>query len=69
MASRLSRRQRQDLRRRGLRPVTIWVPDPAHPGFKHEAERQSIAVSLSDRETGDMDWIETVSAFDEDAAR
>jgi hypothetical protein len=69
MSSRFSRRERQDLRRRGFRPVTIWVPNPAQPGFKQEAERQALAVSASDRASGIMQWIESISAFDEDAAR
>jgi len=69
MSSRLSRREKQDLRRRGFRPVTIWVPDPDAPGFQEEARRQAASVSASDRESGIMDWVESVSLFDEDAAR
>lgn len=32
---------REKLRLAGLKPVQIWVPDPAVPGFAAECERQS----------------------------
>ncbi|CAN7774783.1 antitoxin MazE family protein [Paraburkholderia hospita] len=36
-----SREKRRDLRRAGLRPITIWVPDTRAPGFAEECRRQS----------------------------
>lgn len=34
------REYRARLRKQGLRPVQIWVPDPDAPGFKREIRRQ-----------------------------
>ena len=36
---------RQRLRKQGLRPIQIWVPDVRAPGFAEEAHRQSLAVA------------------------
>jgi hypothetical protein len=30
-----------EMRARGLRPVTIWVPDTSRPGFAEEFRRQA----------------------------
>ena len=38
---------RARLRRQGLRPVQIWVPDTRSPAFTTEAHRQSLAVARS----------------------
>ena len=55
---------RAELRRRGLRPIQIWVPDTRAPGFAAEALRQSRLVD-ADREFDDiMKFIESVSVFD-----
>jgi hypothetical protein len=40
---------------------------PAEDRLRTLRERQAIAVSVADRESGIMDWIETVSLFDDDA--
>jgi hypothetical protein len=37
------------LRRAGLRPVQIWVPDTLLPGFAVECKRQSTLASQSDQ--------------------
>lgn len=39
------RQHRERLRRQGLRPVQIWVPDVRAPEFIAEAHRQSIAIA------------------------
>jgi hypothetical protein len=41
------RAHRARLRRQGLRPIQIWLPDTRTPGFKAEAHRQSLAVARS----------------------
>lgn len=68
MASSPSRtaRHRESLRRKGLRPVQLWVPDTRAPGFAEEVRRQCEAIDAADREDGTMDWVERVSAFDDD---
>jgi hypothetical protein len=60
-----TRRYRDALRRRGLRPVQVWVPDTRAPGFAERVRRQCEAINRSDHEEGIMDWIEAVSVFDE----
>jgi len=55
-------RERHDrLRRQGLRPVRIWVPDPNAATFSAEAHRQSVAVAASDRAQEDQDFIDAAS--------
>jgi len=55
-------RERHDrLRRQGLRPVRIWVPDPNADTFGAEAHRQSVAVAASDRAQEDQDFIDAAS--------
>lgn len=42
------RKQRDALRKAGLRPVQIWVPDTRRPGFAEECRRQSLLVAQAD---------------------
>ena len=62
-------RYRENLRRLGLRPVQIWVPDTRSPAFAAEVMRQCERVNAADRAENMMDWVESVSQFDDDAAR
>lgn len=55
------RAHRQRLRRQGLRPVQIWVPDVRAPGFAAKAHRQSLAVSKSPYAREDQSFIDAVS--------
>jgi len=59
------RAHRERLRRQGLRPIQIWVPDVRAPGFTDEARRQSLAVALSPGEAQDQAFIDAVSDPDE----
>jgi hypothetical protein len=52
---------RDRLRRQGLRPIQIWVPDVRAPGFRDEAHRQSLAVAESLGAVADQDFIDAVS--------
>lgn len=58
------RAHRERLRRRGLRPIQIWVPDVRSPAFKAEAHRQSLAVASSPQAADDQHFIDTVSEPD-----
>ena len=60
------RRHRARLRRQGLRPLQIWVPDTRAPGFAEEARRQSLAVAASPHADDDQAFIDAVSALDEE---
>lgn len=63
------REHRERLRRRGLRPIQIWVPDVRAPAFRSEARRQSLAVAASSAAREDQAYIDAVSALAFDADR
>ena len=52
---------RDRLRRQGLRPIQIWVPDVRSPAFEAEAHRQSLAVAQSQHEDGDQAFLDAIS--------
>lgn len=52
---------RERLRRQGLRPIQIWVPDVRAPGFRAEAHRQSVAVAQTRHAHDDQAFIDAVS--------
>jgi len=52
---------RERLRRQGLRPIQIWVPDTLSPDFAAEAHRQSAAVAASPHEADDQAFIDAIS--------
>jgi hypothetical protein len=56
------RAHRERLRRQGLRPIQIWVPDVRSPEFAAEAHRQSLLVARSPTEKEDQAWVDAVSA-------
>lgn len=55
---------RANLRRAGLRPVQLWVPDTRRPGFAEECRRQSQLLRDDDQERELLDWLEQVSDRD-----
>lgn len=59
------RRHRESLRRQGLRPIQVWVPDVRSPAFKLRAHRQSLAIARSDHEREDQAFIDAMSDQDE----
>ena len=60
------RRHRERLRRQGLRPVQIWVPDVRAPEFIAEAHRQSVVIAMSEGEADDQAFVDAIS-FGDDA--
>ena len=61
------RQHRERLRRQGLRPVQIWVPDVRAPEFVAEAHRQSVVIATSDGEADDQGFVDAISVpLDED---
>ena len=48
------RKRRETLRAAGLRPLQIWVPDTAKPGFAEECRRQSQLVAKADAADQDL---------------
>ncbi len=58
------RAHRAALRRQGLRPIQIWVPDTRSPAFKAEARRQSRLIAQAADAKEIMDFLERVGAWD-----
>lgn len=59
------RDHRASLRRKGLRPIQMWVTDTRTPAFKAEARRQSAAVGHSPEDAEVNAFIERVTDWDE----
>jgi hypothetical protein len=55
------RAHRERLRKRGLRPIQIWVPDVRSRRFKAEAHRQSLAIAKSSTEKEDQTFVDAIS--------
>lgn len=56
------RRHRVRLRRSGLRPIELWVPDTRRAGFAEECRRQSALIANDPREREVLDWIDAAAA-------
>jgi hypothetical protein len=48
------RKRREALRKAGLRPVQLWVPDTRRRGFAAECRRQSRLAAEHDRRDGEL---------------
>jgi hypothetical protein len=59
------REHRARLRKQGLRPIQIWVPDVRAPGFAEEAHRQSRAVASSHAADDDQAFVDSISVWPE----
>jgi len=55
------RAHRERLRRRGLRPIQIWVPDVRSRTFARAAHRQSLVVANDALEREDQAFVDAVS--------
>jgi 3-deoxy-D-manno-octulosonic-acid transferase len=49
------------LRRRGLRPIQVWVPDVRSRAFLREARRQSRLVAASSFEGEEQAFVDAIS--------
>jgi hypothetical protein len=57
------RAHRERLRRRGLRPIQIWVPDVRSRSFTLEARRQSRLVAASRFERDSQAFVAAISEW------
>lgn len=57
------RAHRERLRRRGLRPIQIWVPDVRSRKFAREARRQAVLVANAAREHEDQAFVDAISEW------
>ncbi|MEO7623102.1 MAG: antitoxin MazE family protein [Gallionella sp.] len=55
------RATRAALRKEGLRPITIWVPDTRRAGFAEECRRQSLSLRSDLHERNVLDELVVVS--------
>ena len=60
------RAHRARLRRRGLRPIQIWVPDVRSRSFAREARRQARLVAASRFEGEEQRFVDAVSEWSEE---
>ena len=60
------RTHRTRLRKAGLRPVQIWVPDVRSKAFARAAHRQSLAVAKSPHAQRDQAFVDAISAWNEE---
>jgi hypothetical protein len=58
-------RYRQRQRRRGMKLLRVWVPDPSKPEFLAEAQRQGLLLRGLPAETEAQDFIEQVFEWPE----
>ena len=57
------RAHRARLRRRGLRPIQIWVPDVRSRRFAREAHRQSALVGRAASETEEQAFVDAITEW------
>ena len=57
-----ARKHREGLRKAGLRPVQIWVPDTRKPSFAKKCRRQSAMLQNDPDEREVLNWIEAGTA-------
>ena len=57
------RAHRARLRKQGLRPVQLWVPDVRSKAFAQAAHRQSLAVARSPHAKADQEFVDAIAAW------
>jgi hypothetical protein len=60
------RAHRERLRKMGLRPIQIWVPDVRTRSFKAEARRQAAAVAASEHAADDQAFVDAISELSDE---
>ncbi|MYE46726.1 MAG: DUF3018 family protein [Chloroflexi bacterium] len=60
------RAYRERLRKQGLRPLQIWVPDTRAPEFAAEAHRQSLRAARSPHAEDDQAFVDSISDLFDD---
>jgi len=59
------RAHRARLRKQGLRPIQIWVPDVRSKAFAREAHRQSLAAARSPHAADDQAFVDAISEWND----
>ena len=55
------RKHRAQMRRAGMRPIQIWVPDTKKKGFQEECRRQSLRLRKDPTEKKTLQEIEKIA--------
>ncbi len=55
------RAHRDRLRKLGLRPIQIWIPDTRSRVFIKEARRQSLAIAAGAGERDDQRFVDSIT--------
>lgn len=56
------RAHRARLRKQGLRPIQMWVPDLGADAYRAEIRQQCLAIANSPREKEDQDFVASLLA-------
>ncbi len=57
------RAHRARLRRRGLRPIQIWVPDVRSRTFARETHRQSLLIGTAGLAPAEQAFVDAISTW------
>ena len=57
-------KHRASLRKAGMRPIQIWVPDTRSKKFRAEARRQCLLLRNDPQEKEILDWIERAQDYE-----
>lgn len=57
------RKHRAKLRKQGMKPMTIWVPDVSSEEFAREAHRQSLLIATSPADEEEQAWVDDASVW------
>lgn len=55
------REYRERMRKQGMRPIQIWVPDVNSPEFAAQAHRESAIIAASEQEADDLAFAEALA--------
>ena len=58
------RKHRASLRKAGLKPVQIWLPDTRSASFRRKCEKESLSLRNDPQEKKILKWIERVADTD-----
>jgi hypothetical protein len=62
-------RYRENQRRRGMKMLRVWVPDPHAPGFAAEAERQAALLKGAPEELEALAFIAAANATEDEEVK
>jgi hypothetical protein len=58
------RKHRRELRKAGLKPVQIWLPDTRSSAFRRKCRKESLSLRGDPHEKQILDWVARASDLD-----